>query len=47
MPSVELRELDAYFSLLNTWPLAKTVSSADDLADGAALWTVLSSVYVL
>jgi hypothetical protein len=47
MPSAELRELDAYYALLNTWPLSKPVNSSDDLSDGLPLWTVLASVYVV
>jgi hypothetical protein len=47
MSSIDPRELDAYYSLFNTYSLPKEVNSPGDLSDGVALWSVLSSMYVV
>jgi hypothetical protein len=42
----ERREIEAFFNFFATFNLARPVSAVQDLADGAALFEVLSLVYV-
>jgi protein HOOK3 len=46
MSESDLRELDAYYSFLATFQLPQKVTSVSDLADGTALFEVLSIVWV-
>lgn len=39
------REIEAFFNFFSTFDLARPVSAVSDLADGAALFQVLSLVY--
>lgn len=41
------REIEAFFNFFSTFNLARPVSAVSDLADGAALFQVLSLVYYL
>jgi hypothetical protein len=41
------REIEAFFNFFSTFNLARPVSAVSDLADGAALFQVLSLVYDL
>ena len=41
------KELTAFFSFFSTFNLVRTVTSVADLTDGAALFEVLTLVYVL
>ena len=41
------REIEAFFNFFSTFNLARPVSAISDLADGAALFQVLSLVYDL
>jgi protein HOOK3 len=43
--SQQRREIEAFFSFFSTFNLARPVSAVSDLADGAALFQVLSLVY--
>jgi len=42
----QLQEIDAFYSFFATFNLSRPVTSVADLADGAALFDVLSVVYV-
>ena len=46
MSDAQREELDAFVSFLATFELARPVTTVADLADGAALFEVLSLVYV-
>lgn len=43
----ERKEIEAFFNFFATFNLARPVSTIQDLADGAALFEVLSLVYVV
>ena len=45
--SQQRREIEAFFNFFSTFNLARSVSAVSDLADGAALFQVLSLVYDL
>ena len=45
--SQQRREIEAFFNFFSTFNLTRSVSAVSDLADGAALFQVLSLVYVL
>lgn len=45
--SSQRREIDAFFNFFATFNLARPVTTVADLADGAALFDVLSIVYVV
>lgn len=40
------KEIDAFFNFFATFTLARSVTTVSDLSDGAALFEVLSLVYV-
>jgi len=43
----ERREIESFFNFFATFNLARPVANIQDLADGAALFEVLSIVYVV
>ena len=43
----ERREIEAFFNFFTTFNLARPVTTVQVLADGAALFEVLSLVYVI
>lgn len=45
--SQQRREIDAFFNFFATFDLARPVTTIADLADGSALFDVLSIVYVV
>lgn len=47
MSELQRREIEAFFNFFSTFNLARSVSAVSDLADGAALFQVLSLVYGL
>ena len=47
MSDAQRKELNAFLSFLATFDLARPVTAPSDLSDGAALFEVLSLVYVL
>ena len=46
MSDAQRKELSAFLSFLATFDLARPVTTPSDLSDGAALFEVLSLVYV-
>lgn len=44
--SSQRKEIDAFFNFFSTFDLARPATTVADLADGAALFEVLSVVYV-
>ena len=47
MSEGERKEIEAFFAFLSTFDLARPISTATDLSDGAALFQVLALVYVV
>ena len=45
--SSQHKEIDAFFNFFATFSLTRPVSTVGDLSDGAALFEILSEVYVI